>query len=107
MKDSVLAEPLSPPRVSDGEVEAGERLSLIIQNAINEVPGSTYAEKLKHLNQCRCCIRHQLFRPNVLEHWEEGRAFACEYVGWGEHDTACNCNCRHMARMICRQVPRA
>jgi len=67
MKDSVLAEPLSPPRLSDGEVEAAKRLSLIIHNCINEVPGSTYAEKLEHLNQVRHSIRHQVFEPSVLE----------------------------------------
>ena len=71
-----------------------------IETEINNIFGNTYEEKIHYLATCNCCERHQFNKPIV-------------YTSWVELPTAprslqarinmpCFCNCRHMARFICR-----
>ena len=55
--------------------------------------------KLAILNQCNCCDRHKTNRPNTFAPWYE-----CESNQMMSHESyiQCECNCRHMARWICR-----
>ena len=62
---------------------------------IQEIPGDTPEEKLAFLNNCNCCERHKLNRPNTYTRWYETEFHNTQ-------NTACVCDCRHMARWICR-----
>ena len=52
-------------------------------------------EALKILNMCKCCERHQINRPNVLKKWIDTDMNFIQ-------DSICECDCRHLARHICR-----
>ena len=66
-------------------------------DAIEEIDGDTPEAKLAFLNTCNCCERHQSNKPITYSPWHD-----CESNGmhW-----QCECNCRHMARWICRLCP--
>ncbi len=49
---------------------------------------------------CRCCTRHQINKPTTWSEYFDYNNNLSIY----EH-TSCNCNCRHLARMICRKHP--
>lgn len=72
-------------------------LSTILFQTIDNVPGDSYQDKLNHLANCNCCERHQVNKPTVFAPWHETPF----------HNTQatypCMCNCRHVARFICRQ----
>jgi hypothetical protein len=53
--------------------------------------------KLNHLDQCNCCPRHQINKPSELKPWVE---LPCTN-NW---DNPCQCDCRHKARWICREM---
>jgi|MDTC01.1.fsa_nt_gb hypothetical protein len=71
--------------------------NLIIQ--INAIEGDSMEAKLAMLNQCNCCDRHQTNKPKAFTPW-----YDCESnkMMWHESFIQCECNCRHMARWICR-----
>lgn len=75
---------------------AQENLGALIYNRINCVPGNTYQDKLNFLSTCNCCHRHCMNKPMVFTCWKETTS---EYDGPRD----CNCDCRHVARFICRQ----
>ncbi len=68
--------------------------------SISDVPGDNMTDKLKHLNDCNCCARHQIDKPYIFSKWfdnkEPSDIFVCP---------ECPCNCRHLARTICRKAP--
>lgn len=68
----------------------------LVQQSIDNVPGDNFHHKLAHLNRCNCCPRHQTNRPTVFAPWQE-TPFNDSTM------TNCMCDCRHMARWICRQ----
>lgn len=68
----------------------------LVQQSIDNVPGDNFHQKLAHLNSCNCCTRHQTNRPTVFAPWQE-TPFNDSAM------TNCTCDCRHMARWICRQ----
>jgi hypothetical protein len=74
-----------------------------LRDAFLKIPGATWQAKLNHCASCKCCTRHQTFRPRDLVHWRE-----LEEGGDGliklSYTKQCSCDCRHMARFICRQV---
>jgi hypothetical protein len=70
-----------------------------IQSAIDHVPGDTYQEKLNHLRLCNCCERHQYQKPHLFMPWRETRGGL-----WSDEQKTCECDCRHVARFICRQA---
>ncbi len=65
----------------------------------DKIPGSTWKEKLEHCATCRCCTRHQTQKPGSFTPWIE-TPFTDSERG------VCQCDCRHMARWICRQAPK-
>ena len=73
------------------------KLNLIIKQLIEDVPGDTYQGKLDHLSNCNCCKRHQINKPSIFTIWQETE-FHNE-----QKQHSCMCNCRHVARFICRQ----
>jgi len=69
-----------------------------VQQEIDSVIGNTYQDKLNTLSQCNCCERHKINRPRIFSHW-----FDLPYSNLTEN--TCHCECRHIARWICRQCP--
>jgi len=66
--------------------------------SIHNVPGDTYEQKLQSLSQCNCCERHKQNKPTQYTEWTETPFNSTEH-------TDCVCDCRHIARFICRQFP--
>ena len=48
------------------------------------------------LSKCHCCSRHMINKPKILNPW-------IELPFHGTQHTSCSCNCRHIARFICRR----
>jgi len=83
-------------------MEEGRPQQLLFQ-AFSRIPGDTWEEKLSHCSSCQCCARHQTFRPSRLVHWTDADAKRDLKITYRSMPS-CPCNCRHMARFICRQV---
>ena len=71
--------------------------SIPLNDLFREVLGDTWQDKLNTLSLCNCCVRHQINKPSFFSTWIE-----TPYTGNNNH--ICNCNCRHIARHICRQT---
>jgi hypothetical protein len=69
-----------------------------IQQILDNVPGDSLPDKLNHLSNCNCCQRHQVNKPTIFHVWYE-----TPYHNDSSIHT-CMCNCRHVARFICRQA---
>lgn len=69
-----------------------------LQTIINNIPGDSYQDKLDHLSNCHCCERHQINKPSLFVPWHETHFHNDQTIH------ACMCNCRHNARIICRQA---
>lgn len=92
MKDSIWSVP--------GNVEAPvpneKRHEKLLREQFESIPGTTWGEKLHYLSSCKCCVRHMIGKPTTIAPWEDSR--------WpSTQETPCKCNCRHLARFICRQ----
>jgi len=75
-----------------------------LQQAFLETPGDSWQAKLDHCASCKCCTRHQTFRPRRLVPWTNDLAARDIPISqW----TPCKCDCRHLARMICRNIKTA
>ena len=71
-----------------------------LSRAIYALEGDSMESKLDNLNRCNCCERHQTNKPSTLSPWQE-----CVSNGlyeWSWANQFCGCDCRHMARWICR-----
>lgn len=69
-----------------------------ITQVINAIPGVTFQDKLNHLSNCHCCYRHQVNKPIILAPWIDTYSNNILII------YPCQCNCRHLARLICRQI---
>ena len=77
-----------------------KRTTDLILESLDTVPGATLEEKLKTCASCKCCERHQIKRPKVFAPWIETK-----YRGdCDKFYNPCPCDCRHIARFICRQI---
>lgn len=86
----------------NGEVEATGELAKNLINRFKGVNGYSWKEKLDACSNCKCCVRHQYNKPKKLEKWME----VIEDEGYCIPpwlDKTCKCDCRHIARFICRQ----
>jgi len=108
MRNSALVYPYDPAEelfsnlLSDMENGNASRLDVVLQQAFDNIPGDSWQAKLDKCTACKCCTRHQTFRPRRLVPWTEdmaSRDIKIHYAG-----QKCECDCRHMARFICRQV---
>lgn len=73
-------------------------LSLNMKQLFDTVIGDTYQDKLNTLSLCNCCERHRNNRPSGFSHW-------LDLPQSNQQKNGCNCNCRHIARWICRECP--
>lgn len=62
------------------------------------IKGETWQEKLDTLNQCYCCERHKRDKPSIISPWKDTPITSTRLS-----DHECHCDCRHLARFICRQ----
>ena len=76
----------------------GRDINAIIQQMFDDVPGDSYQHKLNHLSNCGCCDRHQINKPMVFSSWHE------THSNNNQVTYSCMCDCRHVARFICRQA---
>ena len=51
---------------------------------------------IDQLGECNCCERHQKNKPTTFERWSETPTT-------GNWDNDCLCNCRSLARNVCRE----
>ncbi len=65
---------------------------------INEIFGLTWQEKLDYLSNCNCCMTHQINKPKKFQTWVD-----TPFSQW-YNQKQCQCACRHLSRMICRQT---
>jgi len=72
---------------------------LLFYDHFDDVPGNTFQDKLNHLSNCHCCYRHQVNKPTVFQPWTEPMSYNNTQIV-----NPCTCNCRHVARFICRQA---
>tara|TARA_B100000965_G_scaffold139764_1_gene116346 strand:+ start:228 stop:569 length:342 start_codon:yes stop_codon:yes gene_type:complete len=70
----------------------------VMKRVLNSIPGENYKEKLEYLSKCNCCERHKKNKPVKFEKWIELPVNNTE-------EKTCPCECRHVARFICRQHP--
>ncbi len=82
---------------SDELVDAPQNIQIMLANQFSNIEGDTYQEKLDTLAKCNCCERHQVTKPTKLAPWVDTP------FNWATY-APCQCNCRHLARFICRQV---
>ena len=104
MRNSALVCPYDPTEDIMSIMENGEVsiIDIVLQQAFEKVPGECWQAKLDSCATCKCCTRHQTFRPRRLVPWTEDMAkrdIRIHYTG-----QKCECDCRHMARFICRQI---
>jgi IS5 family transposase len=65
----------------------------------DKIPGKTWKEKLEACAACQCCERHQAQKPGSFVPWIETPLK-------NSSPRTCECDCRHMARFLCRQAPK-
>ena len=84
------------------EVDATGELAKNLIIRFKNIPGNSWKEKLDTCSNCKCCPRHQYNKPIKLEKWIELDFLPddCKPI-W--LDKKCECDCRHVARFICRQ----
>ena len=67
-----------------------------------------YERMLDICNTCKCCIRHQTYRPNI-NNVHDGSYFKTKYdrntrKGNRNYKYGCKCGCRTISRMICSLI---
>ena len=103
--------PVPPPPpmsiATDGANAAGRcdcGICDVLQEEFHRIPGFTYQEKLNELSNCQCCDRHNRNKPHLYQPYTEfGTESELDAPPHEYHD--CGCQCRHLARFICRQYP--
>ena len=108
MKNSIWSTPGLGDEINEDlfcKMEEGlSRTDILLIEAFQSVPGDTLPEKLRSCATCKCCARHQKDKPRRFVHWAEPPEKSA-LVSDSDKTTMCSCNCRHLARFICRQVP--
>jgi hypothetical protein len=66
---------------------------------IEMINGETAQEKFNTLMQCKCCDKHTTTQPSKLMPWVE--CVSNNMISSDLH-VQCECNCRHLARIICQ-----
>lgn len=72
----------------------------ILFEQFDQIQGKTWKEKLEACGECRCCKRHQVNKPGYFAPWIETNP-KLHY-----QSRTCECDCRHLARWLCRQAPK-
>ena len=104
MKDSFLAIPFiddyftleyehaaKKQKVYDDSIKENESLIPLIRDKTNP-------EAFEFLKNCKCCIRHQINKPDKFLIWSDPKFDAIN----DNKDRPCKCDCRHLSRWLCR-----
>lgn len=54
------------------------------------------------LKDCKCCLAHQINKPKVLVKWSDD--YGGLILKHNQLEKSCKCDCRHLSRMMCREV---
>lgn len=107
MRNSALIYPYDPAddlytaMLSDMENGKVTSHCIDIQQVLDKIPGDSLQAKLDSCAACKCCVRHQTFRPKRLVPWTDDMSKGSKPHYRGKR---CECDCRHLARWICREV---
>lgn len=81
-------------------------------NTIHEEPIYALSNQLilDKLTECNCCQKHQINKPKLYLTWidtiyNKGLIPETSNTNPFTDELYCKCDCRHNARMICRQCP--
>ena len=88
MRDSFLTSPLD---IYDLDASYNDI------HAIKLIQGHSLESKLFTLNTCDCCSRHTINKPSIFKVWHN-----TQFIFKPNKLNLCPCNCRHLARIICR-----
>jgi len=58
-------------------------------------------EIFKILHNCKCCTDHQINKPSIKDLYNFNGKYPLSSLN---NIKCCNCPCRHMCRMICKEV---
>lgn len=75
------------------EILSSKILEILNEDKINK---DKCWEILMELHYCDCCNRHQINKPFLPVKWKERDLNNLRNIN------PCTCDCRHMARLICR-----
>ena len=79
---------------------------LVSYHGYHWLGGKTNQANLDQLATCRCCDRHQMYKPTIYTPWNNNMAHPDSRLQrrnrTREENNDCECECRHIARMICR-----
>lgn len=64
--------------------------------------GATWSAKLDRLAACNCCARHQNNKPKEIYVYDDIESNGKGLQQHLDNLRECDCDCRHMARWICR-----
>jgi len=76
------------------------RIYNLREQIFSQVKGISFQDKLDSLSLCNCCERHQINKPIYYSPWNE-----TPFKFKDQDLYSCKCNCRHIARQICREHP--
>jgi hypothetical protein len=89
--------------IDDSVCDEMSRSEALLHDAFIKIPGDSWQAKLDHCASCKCCPRHQTFRPDRLVYWTDQMAERDVKIHYLK-PAKCRCNCRNMARFICRNI---
>ena len=98
LRHTFIYAPLGHSMLRIDNMQQLHNTSQLLRDLFDEVPGVTFQDKLNHLSNCHCCDRHQVNKPTVFQPWYETPFNNTQNI------YPCMCNCRHVARFICRQA---
>lgn len=81
-----------------------EILSNISQQDYDLLPGNNFTQKFNFCINCKCCTRHQRYRPNKFAYWCEYSSNLRQFKIQYKDGIGCECKCRHLSRMFCRII---
>ena len=108
MRDSVWAIPYYYDFIAEEEEMAYKKQKVYddtleekgsLLEKVNDMP---IHNAFNFLRNCKCCLAHQINKPKALDKWTD------HYDGLkspdDKHEKLCKCDCRHLSRMMCREV---
>lgn len=108
MKDSIWAIPYYHDLIDEEEERASKKQKIYYDtlyqkgSLLEKVKDMPIHDAFNFLRDCKCCLSHQINKPNVLIMWTD-------YFGGLKppdklQEKPCKCDCRQLSRMICRGV---
>lgn len=106
MKDSILAVPFYEEMIADEEELAIEKQKVYDDfleehgSLLNIVKTMETDEALNFLKECRCCVTHQINKPDEQVKWTEPQGGL--ELQYKQVEKPCKCDYIQLARNMCR-----